>query len=138
VIVDDRDANFARGGDASSWRFEAEGYNGSLTWSKNNDKVRPNYNWGRWYPALQRGRYEVFVYIPERFSTSAYVIYWVSHADGFSKRIVDQSRYSNQWVSLGAYNFRGNNQDYLSMADVTYEPRLSRLIAWDAVKWEPR
>jgi hypothetical protein len=53
-------------------------------------------------------------------------------------RIVNQSVYSNQWVSLGTYYFQGNSNDYVSLADVTYEPYLSRLIAFDAVKWVPR
>jgi hypothetical protein len=138
VIVDDRDPNFVRGGSPDGWRVEAEGYNGSLTWSRNNDRVRTNYNWARWYPDLRSGRYEVFVYIPDRFSTSAGARYWVSHAGGQTLRVVDQSAYSNQWVSLGTYTFRGDRNDYLSLADVTYEPYLSRLIAWDAARWEPR
>jgi hypothetical protein len=41
-------------------------------------------------------------------------------------------------VSLGTYWFRGTDDDYVSLADVTFEPYVSRLIAFDAVKWEPR
>jgi hypothetical protein len=51
---------------------------------------------------------------------------------------VDQSANGNRWVSLGTYWFHGTRDDYVSLADVTYEPRLSRLIAFDAAKWEPR
>ena len=51
---------------------------------------------------------------------------------------MNQSAYSDQWVSLGTYKFRGNSLDYVSLADVTYEPYLSRLIAFDAVKWVRR
>ena len=109
-----------------------------MTWSKNNDRVRPNYNWSRWYPNLRAGRYEVFVYIPHRFSTTANARYWVSHQGGLTLRPVNQSAYSNEWVSLGVYTFRGTRDDYVSLADVTFEPRLSLLIAWDAVKWDPR
>jgi hypothetical protein len=138
VVVDDRDPNFVRGGSPGGWRFEAEGYNGSLTWSRNNDRARPNYNWARWYPNLRPGRYEVFVYIPDRFTTTSGARYWVSHAGGTTLRVVDQSAHGNQWVSLGTYTFGGSRNDYVSLADVTYEPYLSRLIAWDAVRWEPR
>jgi hypothetical protein len=53
-------------------------------------------------------------------------------------KIVNQSAYSDQWVSLGTYRFQGNSNDYVSLADVTFEPYLSRLIAFDAVKWVPR
>jgi hypothetical protein len=138
IIVDDGDAGFVKGGNASSWRRVTEGYNGDLLWTKNNDYVRPSYNWARWYPSLQAGRYEVYVYIPHRYSTTAKARYWVSHRDGLTLRVVNQSAYSNQWVSLGTYRFQGNSNDYVSLADVTYEPYLSRLIAFDAVKWVSR
>jgi len=138
VIVDNGDTSFVKGGSATGWRTEAEGYNGSLVWTQNNDRVRPNYNWGRWYPSLTAGRYEVFVYIPHRFTTTANARYWIAHQGGVTLRPINQSAYSNEWVSLGVYTFRGTRDDYVSLADVTFEPRLSRLIAWDAVKWEPR
>ena len=138
VIVDDRDAGFVKGGAASSWRTASEGYNGRLFWTKNNDAVRPNYNWVRWYPSLAAARYEVFVYIPDKYTTTANARYWVSHAGGLTLKVVDQSANGDRWVSLGTFLFRGTGDDYVSLADVTYEPYLSRLIAFDAVKWVPR
>jgi hypothetical protein len=138
VIVDDGDAGFVKGGTSTSWRGVAEGYGGDLLWTKNNDAVRPNYNWARWYPKLTARRYEVLVFIPERYTTTAKARYWVSHAGGFTLRTVDQSANGGRWVSLGTYSFRGNDKDYVSLSDVTYEPYLSRLIGFDAVKWVPR
>jgi hypothetical protein len=138
VIVDDTDPGFVRGGLASGWRTVAEGYNGRQMWTRNNDWRRPNYNWARWYPDLAPGRYEVFVYIPERYTTTSNARYWVSHRDGFTLRQVNQSTTGSRWISLGTYWFRGNSNDYASLADVTYEPYVSRLISFDAVKWEPR
>jgi len=138
VIVDNGGPGFTKGGSGTGWHYEPEGYDGDLLWTKNNDSVRPGYNWARWYPRLSAGRYEVFVYIPHRYSTTARARYWVSHRDGLTLRIVNQSAYSNQWVSLGTYRFQGDNHDYVSLADVTYEPYLSRLIAFDAVKWVRR
>lgn len=135
VIVDNRDAGFVRGGTASGWASANEGYNGHLYWTQNNDWARPGYNWGRWYPSLSAGRYEVFVYIPNRYSTTSSARYWISHAGGFTQRVVNQSANGDRWVSLGTYNFRGDNRDYVSLADVTGETYLSRLIAWDAMKW---
>jgi len=138
VIVDNRDAGFVRGGSASGWGSAAEGYRGHLYWTQNNDWARPGYNWGRWYPSLSAGRYEVFVYIPNRYSTSGRARYWISHAGGFTLRVVNQSAYSDRWVSLGTYTFRGDSRDYVSLADVTGETYLSRLLAWDAMKWVAR
>jgi hypothetical protein len=138
VIVDDISKGFVKGGRPAGWRTEPEGYNGHLTWTQNNNRMRPHYNWARWYPRLQAQRYEVLAYIPERYSTTAKARYWISHADGLTLKIVNQSANGKRWVSLGTYWFQGNKNDYVSLADVTYEPYLSRLIAFDAVKWVPR
>ena len=138
IVVDDTDPGFVRGGVAGGWRTAAEGYGSRLTWTRNNDYARYNYNWARWQPDLAPGRYEVFVYIPYSYTTTSGARYWISHRDGFTLRVVDQSVNGERWVSLGTYQFRGTRDDYVSLADVTYEQRLSRLISFDAVKWESR
>ena len=138
LIVDNQDSGFVTGGAASSWRTESEGYNDQLLWTYNNDMVRANYNWARWYPDLTPGLYEVFVYIPYRYTTTSQARYWIAHEGGLSLQIVDQSTNGNKWVSLGTYRFRGDGSGYVSLADVTFEPRLTRLVAFDAVKWDPR
>jgi hypothetical protein len=138
VIVDDSDPGFAQGGSATGWHTTAGGYGGNLTWTKNNDRVRPRYNWARWYPDLESGCYEVFVYIPEHNSTTTNARYWISHYDGFALRQVNQAASGGSWVSLGTYQFRGQGGEYVSLSDVTYEPYLSRRISFDAVKWVPR
>lgn len=139
IVVDNSSAGFMVGGYDGSWRSVAEGYNGSLLWTKNNDDPRPNYNWARWYPTLAAGkRYEVFVYIPDRYTTTTAAHYWVSHRDGYTLKIVSQSANGNRWVSLGSYTFQGNDRDYVSLSDVTGETYLSRLIAFDAVRFDPR
>ncbi|MGC9467830.1 MAG: PA14 domain-containing protein [Anaerolineae bacterium] len=138
IIVDDTDPGFVQGGAAAGWRTVAEGYDGRLTWTYNNYSVQPNYNWARWYPSLDAGWYEAFVYIPDRYTTTARARYWVRHAGGYTLRIVNQSALGGQWVSLGTYRFAGDGSDYVSLADVTYEPYRTRLIGFDAVKWERR
>ncbi|MSP12329.1 MAG: hypothetical protein EXR62_05155 [Chloroflexi bacterium] len=138
IIVDDTSPGFVKGGSPTAWHGENEGYGNHLTWTQNNDLARPDYNWARWYPNLRSGRYEVFVYIPNRFSTTSQAYYWVAHRNGYTLRVVDQSKNSGQWVSLGTYNFQGTRTDYVSLSDVTNEPYLSHLVAFDAIKWEAR
>ena len=138
VIVDDRDPGFSKSGSTTGWRYVAEGYNNSLTWTRNNDWARYNYNWARWYPQLQARYYEVYAYIPYRYTTTSQARYWVRHADGYTLRVVNQNATGDQWVSLGTYRFLGDGSGYVSLADVTYEPRLTRLIGFDAMKWVPR
>jgi hypothetical protein len=138
VIVDDMDAGFVRGGLASSWRTAADGHGNHLIWTYNNDQIKPNYNWARWNPKLSPGRYEVYAFIPERYTTTSNARYWIVHANGQTLRVVNQSANSNQWVSLGTYRFNGTPGEYVALSDVTYELRLTRLVAFDAVKWVSR
>ena len=138
VVVDDQDSTFERGGLTTTWQEEDEGHADHLFWTNNNDKTRTGYNWGKWSPDLEAASYEVFVYIPENNATTSNARYWISHSGGFTLREVDQSQYSNEWVSLGTYSFSGTNNDYVSLSDVTYETYLSRKVAWDAMKWEER
>jgi len=101
----------------------------------NNYSVQPYYNWARWYPSLQAGWYEVFVYVPYWYTTTSHARYWIRHAGGYTLRIVNQSTTGGQWVSLGTYSFTGTSTDYVSLSDVTYEPYRTRLIGFDAVKF---
>ncbi|MEJ2209685.1 MAG: PA14 domain-containing protein [Anaerolineae bacterium] len=138
VIVDDGDPGFAKGGAAATWHTAAGGHGGDLLWTWNNDRVRPDYNWARWYPELAPGLYEVFVHVPEHHATTSQARYWISHRDGLTLRVVDQAANRGKWVSLGIYRFKGTRQDYLSLADVTFEPYLAQKIAFDAARWERR
>ena len=138
VIVDDTDLGFTKGGTMAEWGTANEGYGGRQFWTRNNDEVRPNYNWAHWRPILTPGRYEVFAYIPERYNTTTQANYRISHSGGFTQRSVNQSLNSGRWVSLGTYQFRGTSDDYVALENVTSEQNLTRMIAFDAMKWEPR
>lgn len=138
IIIDNTSTGFVTGGTASSWRSATAGYNGGMIWTYNNDYARNGYNWARWYPSLTAGRYEVFVYVPSKNATATTARYWVSHRDGFTLKIVNQLNYSDQWVSLGTYWFRGTSSDYVSLSDVTGEAYLTRIVGFDAAKWEAR
>jgi hypothetical protein len=138
VIVDDGDPGFRQGGASTSWRTAGGGYGNGHTWTYNNDRWRSDYNWARWYPNLAPGRYEVYVYIPPHNATTSNARYWIAHAGGFARWHVNQRANAGQWVSLGTYQFVGQNADYVSLNDITYEPYLSNRIGFDAVKWVPR
>lgn len=137
TLVDDTHGAFVQGGNGN-WQVAPEGYDDHLTWTPNNDYARTGYNWARWYPGVAPGRYELFVYIPDRYSTTRNARYWIAHRDGYTLRVVDQSANGGRWLSLGTYWFRGTDQDYLSLADVTFEPYHSSLVAFDAARWDPR
>jgi hypothetical protein len=138
VVVDDTDPGFVKWGSVTGWRTVYEGYGGRLTWTWNNDWQRPNYNWARWHPSLSPGLYEVFVFIPERYTTTSSARYTISHTGGYTSRVVNQSTSGDRWVSLGTYWFAGSGDDHVSLTDATGEAYRTRLIAFDAVKWVPR
>lgn len=138
TIIDNGDLGFVRGGPVSRWQTEKDGFGGDMSWSMNNEVIESDYNWARWYPNVEAGRYEVSVYIPEKYSSSRQARYWISHIEGLTLREVDQAANGGRWVSLGTYEFRGSELDYLSLADVSFETLETRFIAWDAAKFEKR
>lgn len=138
VVVEDGGIGFVMGGSETGFRAAYEGSDGRLTWTRNNRVRQPNYNWARWYPELFPIYYEVFAYIPDRYTTTRNAVYWVSHRDGLSKVPINQAVNGNRWVSLGTYAFTGSSSDYVSLNDITGETYLSALIAFDAMKFVPR
>jgi hypothetical protein len=137
TTVDDTDSNFSHN-DVADWSTAPEGFGNRLTWTRNSDAVRPDSNTARWYARLAPGRYEVFAFIPERYTTTSQARYVISHADGRSVRVVSQEANGNRWMSLGTYRFRGTQDDYVELSDVTFEPDKTLLVAFDAMRWEPR
>ena len=135
VTVDNTDPGFEMGGSPSGMRAADGGYGGSLLWTRNNDWQRPDYNWARWSPSLAAGNYEVFVFIPDQYTTTSSARYTILHAGGFTSRVVNQSTNGGSWVSLGTYWFDATHQGSVSLTDVTGEARLSTLVAYDTVKW---
>jgi len=139
VTVDNTDSGFLWGGPYKTRHTAHLGVGGSLYWTYNSQFSPINY--GRWTPHLSgAGNYEVLVYIPRDYATSAQVRYRILHNGGRHDRIVNQAMYSDQWVSLGTYYFNAANvgREFVLVYDNTREYYASRSIAFDAVKFVPR
>lgn len=139
VTVDNTDPGFLWGGPLKSRHVAQEGAGGSMYWTYNSTANPVNY--GRWTPHLPAaGDYEVVVHIPRRYASSTNVRYRVLHNGQRHDRIVNQNRYSDQWVSLGSYYFNAANtgREFVLVYDNTREPYASRMIAFDAVRFIPR
>jgi hypothetical protein len=90
-------------------------------------------NWGEWRPYLPTaGQYELSVFVPDNNATTRNARYQVVHAAGQIEVAVNQDSISNQWASLGRFNF-GPGQGYLRLSDATGESQL--MIAFDAARW---
>jgi PKD repeat protein len=90
--------------------------------------------WVTWVPNLTNtGKYEVSAYIPSTNADATGAIYHIRHAYGDSIVVVDQSAYSDEWVSLGSFNFDAGQSSNVYLGDSTGLD--GQQIVFDAVKW---
>lgn len=134
-VVDNKSANFHWYGPELC---EASGgFNGDHYWTFSSADRMLNY--GQWKPTLDGdGNYEVFAYIPAANSTTTNAVYRIQHFGRVSARAVDQSRFSNEWVSLGLYYFDAQGNEFVTLQDNTGEAHRSTQLAFDAVKFVKR
>ena len=112
-------------------RFTGLGWDGDMyrTWTEGADHAAVN--GAEWVGNISGGRYRVEVFIP-RSHAVATVKYYVRHNGGQSVVSVDQSRYFDQWVSLGVYDINGPRAS-VGSNDATGVR--AQEIGWDAVRW---
>ncbi len=139
VVVDDKAAGAFKSEPASNWHDYPAGYGNHAFWLQNGTFSQASSNWARWYPDLPRpGRYDVQIYVPGNLATTRNARYWILHDGQTESRAVNQSLYTNQWVSIGAYDFDASGGEYVSLSDATFEPPASTVVVVDAVKFVPR
>lgn len=138
TVVDDLQFNigfYLYTGGASSmsrWRDKNYGYKNHMWWTYSNPSKTLDTSYAIWRANLtEEGNYEVFTYIP--FSNATYVLYKIYHKDGFDTVSINQSSYSDEWVSLGKYNFAAGNTGYIRLGDAT--GIAGQEMVFDAVKW---
>jgi murein DD-endopeptidase MepM/ murein hydrolase activator NlpD len=141
IIVDDADEIFIRSESRYWHETPYYGYKGHIYWTWTVSAEQGEDCWAEWRPRLpQTGLYEVFVFVPRRYATTRNARYQVTHRRGVDVVTVDQSRYYDEWVSLGAYAFSIVQPGYVRLGDVTGEPYTRdesqrKQIAFDAVMW---
>lgn len=132
-------AGFTRTGTASYWKQASIGWAGHIYYTFS-DQSRID-NQGTWRPALTtnaRGEYTVFVFVPRNYATTRNATYTIYHDGQTETRVLNQFAYSDQWVPLGRFYFRGDGGEYVRLADRTGEPNTRRtMVAFDAVKFTP-
>ncbi|WP_327255354.1 golvesin C-terminal-like domain-containing protein [Streptomyces sp. NBC_01244] len=96
------------------------------------DRMKVTGNWIA--PASVTGWNRVLVHMPSIAARSQQAKYTVSGTDSQSPhRVAPQRIRSNEWRSLGTFNFTG--QASVSLSNITQEE--GRDIAWDAVAFQP-
>lgn len=137
IVVDETENGFIRGQAQGPWQANRGGYLDSYYTAPNHESSDSNYVWGRWFPALEAGRYEVFAYIPRVPNATLQARYWVVYSGQYTLRIINQAVKTAGWVSLGTYDFAGTGSEYVSLADVTGETTGNAQVVWDAMRWVP-
>lgn len=136
IIVDDNSPRFTWGGPSGN-RYSGPGGYGSSTWTYNS--ANNPINFGKWTPPISNaGNYEIFAFIPGSNATTTAARYRVCHYGEQQTRMLNQSSYRNQWVSLGTYYFKGDGRECVTLYDATGEPPNSTKVAFDALKFVKR
>jgi hypothetical protein len=137
IVVDDSSPRFSWGGPAGN-RYVGPGGYGSSSWTYNTTNSAINF--GKWSPPIANaGNYEIFAFIPGSNATTSAARYDILHFGQRDSRTLNQSRYGDEWVSLGTYYFKGGGQEEcIFLYDSTGEANNSTKIAFDALKFVKR
>ncbi len=115
----------------SRWLDKNQGYNNHFWFAKTNASGIKDTCYAIWRPTLsQSGYYEVSAYISLSNSTDAR--YKILHNQGQDTVIINQKDFSNEWVSLGKYNFNAGG-GMVRLGDASSVA--GEEIVFDAVKW---
>ncbi|MGZ4135480.1 MAG: N-acetylmuramoyl-L-alanine amidase [Tumebacillaceae bacterium] len=138
VQVDDSNFNAQNsgftGGGPSQYLHPVTGYgiHNQLTYTNGNGN-NPIVTSGTWKPTIPTtGNYEVKVFIPSNYAATTGAKYVIHYNGGTITKTVNQSLYSNQWVSLGTYNFAAGTTGYVTLGDNTGD---TATVAFDAMKF---
>ncbi|MEO0099795.1 MAG: FlgD immunoglobulin-like domain containing protein [candidate division WOR-3 bacterium] len=120
------------------WWWDAMiGYQGHMWWTYTNPSTTQDTCYAIWRPVLpQSGNYEVFAYIPSNYANATSARYKIYYSGGSQTVIIDQSQYSDVWVSLGTYPFSAGSSGYVRLGDATGVA--GQWLGFDAVKWSYR
>jgi len=139
TLVRPQDAGFAKGGYTGAAEFRS--YRGAPGWTVYHRPTQGarSVAWAHWSPALQRsGPCELAVFVPDEHASTQHARYEIHGVRGAETLVtveVDQSRYSNQWVTLGVYAFEvgESRAGSVFVTDLTGED--DREIAFAALRW---
>lgn len=139
VLVRPDDAGFAKGSYLGGERFgRFAGPLGWPVWYRPTQTSR-SMTWAHWTPTLERPiTCEVAVFVPENHASSQRASYQLQGVRGASSPVtvdVDQSRYNNQWVTLGVYALESAESGAGSVFLTDRTGESDRELAFDAVRW---
>lgn len=85
-----------------------------------------------WRPTLpQAGNYQVSAYI--LFSTATAARYKVHYRGDLSTVMIDQSKFSSSWATIGTFAFEKGDSGYVELGDGS--DSVGQMLIFDAMKW---
>jgi hypothetical protein len=115
------------------WLDYSQGYNGHFWYKKTTSYFPVDTCFATWTPTLSKsGIYEVSAYIS--FSNAEAAFYKIVHNNEIDTITINQSTLTEEWVSLGEYEFQSGIGDYVQLGDASVIP--NQEIVFDAIKFE--
>jgi uncharacterized protein (TIGR03382 family) len=134
-VIDQRSNCYVAGGDPRYWHRETGGYGGDREWTRTTNAATAG-NFAQWIVKTRRtGTYSVEVHLDGgEHGQSKLATYAIRHGGVVDTVRVDQSSASG-WVSLGDFDFAGDGDEYIMLADNTGEPGATDTkLLFDAVR----
>ncbi len=140
ITVDESEPDFVRFGEAY-WNESQVGYRGHSYWTWTVDHYQGEACVAEWRPQLtESGLYQVMAFIPRVNASTQQARYWVTHRRGRELVVLDQSRYYDEWASLGRFAFSVAQPAAVRLSDMTGEAYhrdrgQRKAIAFDALRF---
>jgi murein DD-endopeptidase MepM/ murein hydrolase activator NlpD len=139
LVIRPTDAGFTSG--TYTGKNELQQFTNTWGWESEYKATEPQTSkvWARWTPALAAsGKFEIATFVPGRHSDTQNARFKVNSVKGAAGEIivnVDQSRHSNEWVTLGVFDLdkATNGAGTVFLNDLTGET--GKEIAFDALRF---
>jgi hypothetical protein len=134
-VIDQRSECYIAAGDPRFWHRESGGEGDDREWTGTTSAAAAG-NFAHWIVKTNRaGRYSVEVMLDGgEFGQSKQATYVIVHGSVTDEVVVDQTSASG-WVSLGDFDFSGEGDEHIMLADNTGEPGTTDTkLLFDAVR----
>jgi len=125
----------------SGWINTFTDINGYQVRTRNSTKAQTMY--AIYLPSLKEaGRYAVEVFIPSTHAVTKgaqyFVVYYENGQRKEKRAVISQLQYSNQWITLGIFDFAAKQADdgRVNLVDVT-DDTTPKEMAFSAIRWRP-
>jgi len=136
-VIDETDDCFHAGGDPQWWRYEDDGWEGTLMWTHATANAEVD-NYGVWNLDFeQAGTYVLEAYTDADFAESEQAGYVVRYAGVEETVVLDQTA-ADGWREIGEFEFEQGADQWVRLDDNTGEDiSLQRQIVYDGLRVTP-